>query len=592
MLLPSVKYREAAQALRENPGQWAAYESQGDCVVLAGPGSGKTKTLTIKMARMLAEDVHPPQGIACLTYNSECARELKQRLAALGVAESRRSFVGTVHSFCLGNILLPYARLAQTDLPESLIVASDAEKDEVINAAMVRTGWNGWSGGAQYAIERYRRTHLDADGQQPAAGSDAALAQGYVQELRRRGRIDFDDMALWGLRLVESHAWVRKALRARFPILVIDEYQDLGLPLHRLVLALRSSGVRILAVGDPKQSIYGFAGAMPQLMGDLASLAGVERVDLRLNYRCARAIVRAAQTVLSDGVDYEPRSEAEGSITFYRCAAGTPEQANLICRQIIPAALTRRPGRRLGDIAVLYTDKSEGDVIACFARASGYPFVRTDRGAPYAKTPLTRLVEDCAAWCAGGWAEGRPRMSDLIADWLRLHRSTGEREQHELRRRLVGALWAQRTPAARAGAWLQALHQGCLRDYVESAGGSGDKSALEKMLQATGSQGPLAELTVAQLGGQRGDGEHLVLSTLHSAKGLEYDVAILMSMEQGKLPRADAQAADVQESQRLFFVGLTRARHEVHITYAVRRNGAPAGPSVWVTNLMAELEAV
>src|SRR5262249_45427239 len=78
-------YLGAAQDLRPNAGQWDAYNSKGHCVVLAGPGSGKTKTLTIKLARMLAEDVEEPRGIACVTYNTECARELEQRLAALGV---------------------------------------------------------------------------------------------------------------------------------------------------------------------------------------------------------------------------------------------------------------------------------------------------------------------------------------------------------------------------------------------------------------------------------------------------------------------------------------------------------------------------
>jgi DNA helicase-2/ATP-dependent DNA helicase PcrA len=84
------RYLKVSEELRANPGQWAAYESAGHCVVLAGPGSGKTKTLTIKLARMLAEDVRPPRGIACITYSNECARELRRRLQSLGVDESDR----------------------------------------------------------------------------------------------------------------------------------------------------------------------------------------------------------------------------------------------------------------------------------------------------------------------------------------------------------------------------------------------------------------------------------------------------------------------------------------------------------------------
>src|SRR5947209_3809409 len=95
------RYRIAADDFWDNPGQWQAYESKGHCVVLAGPGSGKTKTLTVKMARILAEDVRPPRGVACITYSNECARELRRRLRLLGVEERPNVFIGTVHSFCL-----------------------------------------------------------------------------------------------------------------------------------------------------------------------------------------------------------------------------------------------------------------------------------------------------------------------------------------------------------------------------------------------------------------------------------------------------------------------------------------------------------
>jgi len=132
-------YLQAAQDLRRNPGQWNAYESQGHCVVLAGPGSGKTKTLTIKLARLLAEDIEAPRGVACITYNNECARELESRLDALGVEPGNRVFIGTVHSFSLTQIVLPYAKVAGLGLPDEFCVATRTERSRALEIAFNRT---------------------------------------------------------------------------------------------------------------------------------------------------------------------------------------------------------------------------------------------------------------------------------------------------------------------------------------------------------------------------------------------------------------------------------------------------------------------
>src|SRR6266545_284640 len=112
------KYRIEAEKLRPNKPQWDAYNSRGHTVVLAGPGSGKTKTLVTKVARMLHEDVREPHGVACVTFSNECARELERRLAELGVVGRENLFIGTVHTFCLQHIVIPYARLAGFDIPE------------------------------------------------------------------------------------------------------------------------------------------------------------------------------------------------------------------------------------------------------------------------------------------------------------------------------------------------------------------------------------------------------------------------------------------------------------------------------------------
>jgi DNA helicase-2/ATP-dependent DNA helicase PcrA len=204
----------AAAELRENPGQWAAYESTGNCVVLAGPGSGKTKTLTIKMARMLVEDVRPPRGLACITYSAECARELRRRLQRLGVSESKSVFIGTVHAFCLKNVVVPYAKLGGVQLPYPVAIATQKEQlnhfDDAVRSVLGRS-----ARAAEFRtpIDAYRRTHVDRTSPSWKEYSDfAAVIESYEASLRKSGLIDFDDMVLMGLYLIESFDWVRKAI--------------------------------------------------------------------------------------------------------------------------------------------------------------------------------------------------------------------------------------------------------------------------------------------------------------------------------------------------------------------------------------------
>jgi DNA helicase-2/ATP-dependent DNA helicase PcrA len=453
-------YLIAAEELRENEEQWQAYESKGHCVVLAGPGSGKTKTLTTKLARMLTEDVAQPRGITCITFNSECAGELKRRLERLGVRESQHVFIGTIHAFCLKHVVLPYARLAGLDLPPEVAVALPSEQEQVFEEAFPEIyGGNTPPSGWRTAFDKYRRTHLDRR-TQSWLQDDADLAhliEAYEAGLRRRGLVDFDDMVLLGLRLIEGHAWIRRCLHARFPILVVDEYQDLGLPLHRIVLALCfGAGVRLFAVGDPDQSIYGFAGARPELLTGLSNMPDIERVQLRFNYRTGQTIIDASEAALGEARGYRASGDRKGTINFYKCPEGLAQQAADICTKIIPAALIRRDKRALGDVAVLYLDRNDGDVIEEAARKTGMKFVRMDKGGPYAKTPLTRWIEDCAVWCSGGWKKNSPRLSRLIQNWEGFNPGARtESALYDLKLSLVRFLFSRRSPGMLASAWLK-----------------------------------------------------------------------------------------------------------------------------------------
>jgi DNA helicase-2/ATP-dependent DNA helicase PcrA len=568
----SAAYLREAGDLAGNPGQRAAYNSTGHCVVLAGPGSGKTKTLVLKLARILAEDVRAPRGAACITYSQECARELSRRLERLGLREAPNLFIGTVHGFCLRHLLMPYGRLAGLPLPFPLTMATQRQSEQLMKGAGDRLFGVGhpWK---PIDLGRHRRSVLDRAGEDWESEAElAAWTVAYEGELHNAGLIDFDDLVVFGQRLIAEHDWVLPLVQAKFPVLAVDEYQDLGVALDRIVRRLAfDGGVRLFAVGDPDQSIYGFTGADGALLTELAERDDVERVQLQLNYRSAARIVSASEMALGEARGYQSSDPSrQAVIAFVPCDGGLEGQAARAVGEIIPAALAAKPGRRLGDIAVLYKDFRVGNIVADAASDAGYDYIRVDNAAPYRKVALTSWIEDCAAWCAGGWREGRPQLRGLLDRWHGFRRTRASEFQARAEaQQLTAMLWSLREDGAMARDFVAAIRAGMLDALMATEPALADqREQVQRMSAALAEGGALAELDLASLGGRDGSPLHLNLLTLHSAKGCEYDVVIMVGLDLGSLPWRGETGAKLRESRRLFYVGLTRARDEVHMLYS------------------------
>lgn len=591
----SAAYLRHAGDLADNPGQQAAYDSRRHCVVLAGPGSGKTKTLVLKLARMLAEDVRVPQGVACITYSQECARELKRRLEPLGLGDAPNLFVGTVHGFCLRHILMPYAHLTDLGIPRPPAVATSRQIGDTFKRVAERLlGLN-----QPYKLNdvgKYRRVHLDRDA--PDWGTDRDLAricEGYEASLRRQGLIDYDDMVVLAHRLVGAHDWVLPAIAARWPILAVDEYQDLGVPLHGIVMRLAfEGGVRLFAVGDADQSIYGFTGSDGNLLLRLAARDDVEAVRLELNYRSGRRIIEASEHALGERRGYRARDPHRlAAIQFVERPGGLRDQAAHVIGTLIPDALAAKAGRVPGDIAILYRNGDVGTVFADALTEAGIDFVRLDTAAPYKKVELTSWIEDCAAWCSSGWRSGRPQLGGLLKRWVGFrtgllpwrdaNRSTGE---------VTAFLMRNRRDAGPAAPFIAAIR----RELVDPLGSAEPSlndqlEQVQRMGDAVAPGGKLEGMDIVSLGGRDGSPSHVNLLTLHSAKGCEYDVVMMVGMDQGVMPWLRETDVELRESRRLFYVGLTRARDAVSLVYSGWIEGRYGRRSLGRSTFVEELES-
>jgi DNA helicase-2/ATP-dependent DNA helicase PcrA len=576
-----------------NPEQYAAVMEKRHCIVLAGPGSGKTKTLTTAMGRALLEDVAKPRGIACITYNNDCALELEQRLARLGVAPSERVFIGTVHSFSLTQVVSPYARIVLPDLPHDFGVATRQECIESQRQGYQRAfgDFGDYRDRWKFA-ERKRLRDVDRSAA-PWTDTNPELAtyiEAYEADLRSKGLIDFDDMPLLAFRMLHNHLWMQQGIQARFPILYVDEYQDLGYPLHELVMLLcfGEAGVRLFAVGDVDQSIYGFAGANPELLRGLSERGDVRTVKLRFNYRSGSKILDASMAALGETRDYVAvEKSGKGAVVFVPIEGGLDVEAAFIAQSLVPALV--KAGVHYQEIAVLYRTATEGSAMATAARAEDLPFVRSDNQALIPRSNrFARFLEACASWVASGWKVADPSFARLSHEAMRLifgGTIATDREKRFVQISLIDFLTGTIDHAESAHSWLLHMRDSLVSRWMKLVRVPPEGwDVLEKLIAdtdpATGE-----DFSVAVLGGRASDLGRITLSTLHSAKGREFDVVIVFGANDDVIPSwRDKNPAGLKEARRLFYVGVTRPRKELHLVYSA------SNPSPFVGELKARVE--
>jgi DNA helicase II / ATP-dependent DNA helicase PcrA len=570
---------------RLNEEQRAAVDHAGCTVVLAGPGSGKTDTLAVKAARLLALEIRPPQGVACITYTRAAAAEIRDRVAGLGVRLDRRLFAGTVHAFCRHVVLRTGAELAgRPDLRDPEIARPSAALN-VLQAAMDDAGVWGRASSFQPRLSSIRSA--DAVGQaleQHFDDRDVTAMRRYEARLREEGLIDFDGLIQEAVRMVRETPRVADLVASAFPWILVDEYQDLGGILHALVQELRHAGVSVFAVGDPDQTVMQFTGANPAFLEELAD-SDCRSVRLRRNYRSGSDLVAAAAVALGQDRGYEavPGREDPGRVVPTCVEGGIEAQAVHIVREVLPAALKRT---RPEEIAILYPQRG--------AALTALRSALDDSGVPYS---FERDERFDMTGEVGSWLQ-------RVAQYSLRQETVKPLRLRDLADELAGLIGDGYGPVGRASlaaaerldAALATPPEGSVllldwvNDLVEAldletklehvGGGASEIEALDTLRKRLGSSA--AGTTLQEFAGPLRQPGRVVVTTYHSSKGRQFDIVILPFLQEMFMPPAFKKqerwiVRDADDARLRFYVAFTRARHEVALIYSPRSGMDPYG---------------
>jgi DNA helicase-2/ATP-dependent DNA helicase PcrA len=568
--------------LEANPEQWEAFKYQGHCAVLALPGSGKTKLLTTKAVWLANNAIEPGQGVACITLTNPAAAEMRTRIRALGQPVGRTVGVGTVHSFAWTHIIRPFASPAGFPEWADYKLAPRRFEREAMRVAIQRVfGSDANTRYVESTVKRNRKMCLPEEGWHATGPQIRQVALVFESLLREDGYVDFDDVVAMAVQLVEEQPFVRTVLGARYPYLLVDEYQDLAPGLHRIVtsISLGANSTTLFAVGDPDQAIFGWTGTRPELLLDLAHHESVRRVDLLTNYRCGAHIASTSRRILAvegaDAVTTRPGGEV-----VVRCEPGGPEdQARFVAGRI---RALQQSGASLHEIAVLGPTNADCDTAVGVLREAGIPVAW--RADVYGQSPLTITLEAFAAWAACGGERTGYRLGELLEQWQQF----GDPDVTRAAAQDVVAILMVTAPESSASTFVEAIVEVMERFDMVSQLWLDDLGALEGMRAALDQGGPLETYSVQDLGRLRLRDGRVEVSTMSSSKGLEFDHVFIVALEEGKLPffASTRGSAEWKEDRRKFYVSFTRARQSVDVLYSgwyrtqygTKRNG----PSVFL----------
>lgn len=550
-------FEKKLQEIREDDMQLAAYKAVNNTVVIAGPGSGKTTVLTLKVMQLLAEVIYPPRGLACLTYSTEAVREFKSRLVKLGLEKRKNVFLGTVHSFCLSEIITPFAALyPQYKIPLPIRIISEAEKNRLFDS-------QNYEGSPKLIdVDKERTRNIKGISRVAIESYDIALkaAISFEELLIQNGYLDFISMVKKSVELIKNEPYVRKALEAKYPWIIVDEYQDLGKPLHELILTLLNlTRIKVFAVGDADQSIYDFQGAAPDYLVELSQRQDVSCIHLKNNYRSSQTIVDASEYVLKSSRGYIASGklrDCHAKLEFIECPKGMDEQYERVIEQI---SRFHTEGIPYHEIAVLVGNNKQVAELAQECSRQNIPAYIARQS--FRLTDLIIWIQNCAKWVSDKCSVSFDEICSTWKSFISQKRIISEDDYFLLKRTIFQTLTASKVCTDNLSEWLCYLDKevGIVSAFTASERYPDEIDNFNKLLETARSHD--TQLTIKFLTRLGIPENQVVLTTRHSSKGLEFDVVILPGMEKDSFPSYyDNTPRKLAEARRLCFVSVSRAR--------------------------------
>lgn len=564
-------------AIQKDADQWAAYNSMRNTVVTAGPGSGKTRVLTLKAMKLLSSDIHRPSGIACISYSRETVRELKKRLKGYGYQSNNHDFIGTIHGFCLLHVLIPFGHLfPQYRIPQPLKIAPSDLGMEIYRSVLHELGIDDERQLSKIELDKYRSLSLVGSStiELTFSNLEGRASRLFDEKLNATGHIDFISITNIATRIIREQEYVRYTLESKFSWLLIDEYQDLGKALHEMVLELfGNTSIKIFAVGDMNQSIYGFTGAYPDFLNEINEKDDFISISLKSNYRSFQGIIEASLDTLDPSPprpEYFTKKENDenAEFIFIRCERNMDQQYRCAADKVIPRLIEK--GISYNEIGIITGTNGEVVAISQFLKDKDIPFYiakwQFDKS-----SDISIWLQDCAQWCLD---RTKQSFDDLFSFWkilLELHNDKKSYWEETQKKVFFHSVLIDSRQFEIIKNWIEFIIQGL--DLFSTLDKSDrypeEKDNLEKIIsEATiGNLNNVPLRRFAYLGEPENE---VTVTTRHSSKGLEFEAIILLGMEQGNFPWFSHQegSREYEEDKRTCYVCVSRAKKICVLMYS------------------------